>query len=237
MSCPKHPTEFTFLKEVLKTHNIPSEDKKIITEGITKLFKDTREKIDGGSDSAEKKAKRSEKQCSTAGMVVIVLIALSMAGGGTYIAHCYAPSQFARLIKATNDQIRTTIEVILDTGYLSISLDDPEFVIACIEWLKKAALLYLGNKLVSGTDRVTKLANKVCRGLGLSYRSESSERRRTSRISRRLSKPSRGLSYNTKKYSTLRNRRRSLPSEIQSSDKNQLNAESNSLKSENESVL
>jgi hypothetical protein len=178
MSCPRKPTEVTLLKSVLEEHDVEGEDYNVILKGITKLFKDAKEKKDGGSGSAEEKAKRMEKTCSTAGMVVIILIALSMAGGAVYTAHCYAPTQFARLIKATNDQIRTTIEVILDTGFLSISLDDPEFIKECIEWLKKAALFYLGNKIVSGTDRITKLANTVCDKLGLIYRPETSSQRK-----------------------------------------------------------
>ena len=140
--------------------------------------------MDGGSDSAESKARRTT--CSTAGTVVILLIALSMASGAVYTAHCYAPTQFGRLINATNSQIRTTIEVILDTGFLSISLDDPEFIKECIEWLKKASLLYLGNKIISGTDRVTRLARAVCKQLFLTYTSEtSSEKRRKISLTRR----------------------------------------------------
>lgn len=186
MSCPKNPTEFTLLKSVLNKHHVSLEDKKIITEGITQIFKDEKKKkkMDGGSDSAESKARRT--RCSTAGTVVILLIALSMASGAVYTAHCYAPTQFGRLINATNSQIKTTIEVILDTGFLSISLDDPEFIKECIEWLKKASLLYLGNKIISGTDRVTRLARAVCTKLFLTYTSEtSSEKRRKISLTRR----------------------------------------------------
>jgi hypothetical protein len=103
-----------------------------------------------------------------------------------YTAHCYAPTQFGRLINATNSQIKTTIEVVLDTGFLSISLDDPEFIKECIEWLKKASLLYLGNKIISGTDRVTRLTREVCKRLFLTYTSEtSSEKRRKISLTRR----------------------------------------------------
>ena len=214
MSCPRHPTEFTLLKSVLEQYkdNIDKTESKEIMKGISKLFKDAKEKVDGGSGSAEEKAKRLEKKCSTAGMALIILLALSMGAGGVYTAKCYAPIQFGRLIRATNDQIRITIEVILDTGFLSISLDDPEFIKECIEWLKKAALLYLGNKLVSGTDRASKLANLVCKKLGLAYRSEtSSERRYKARLTRRTARREAKLaSYaKTTARETLRRRRRS----------------------------
>jgi hypothetical protein len=221
MECPRKPTEFTLLKGVLKENHVTGEDYKVITEGISKLFKDAKEKVDGGSGSAEAKARRLEKKCTTAGMVVIVLLALSMVGGGVYTAKCYAPTQFARLIKATNDQIRITIEVVLDTGFLSISLDDPEFIKECIEWLKKAALLYLGNRLVSGTDRVSKLATAVCKRLGLSYRSEtSSDRRHKARSARRTARREAKLAYETKTAArgTARRRRRSLSPLILESD-------------------
>jgi hypothetical protein len=212
MECPRKPTELTLLKGVLNDRGVKGEDYKVITQGISKLFKDAKEKVDGGSGSAEEKARRLDKKCTTAGMAVIVLIALSMVGGGVYTAKCYAPTQFARLIKATNDQIRITIEVVLDTGFLSISLDDPEFIKECIEWLKKAALLYLGNRLVSGTDRVSKLATTVCKRLGLSYRSEtSSERRRKARSARRTARREARLASEAKNTArgTARRRRRS----------------------------
>jgi hypothetical protein len=212
MSCPRHPTELTLLKSVLKEHNVTGEDYKVITEGISKLLKDAKEKVDGGSESAEAKAKRLSKKCSTAGMVVIILLALSMGAGAVYTAHCYAPVQFGRLIRATNDQIRTTIEVILDTGFLSISLDDPEFIKECIEWLKKAALLYLGNRLISGTDRVGQLATEVCKRLGLSYRSEtSSEKRHKARSARRTARREARLASQARNAArgTARRRRRS----------------------------
>ena len=220
MSCPTNPSELTLLKSVLKEHHVKETDYKIIVKGITKIFEDEKEKVDGGSESAEEKARRKASKCSTAGMVVIVLIALSMTGATVYTAQCYAPTQFGRLIKATNDQIRNTIEVILDTGFLSISLDDPEFIKECIEWLKKAALLYLGNKIVSGTDRVMKLAKQVCKALGLSYRSEtSSERRRKSRTAKRTSRHDARKSQKFKNdiQGTLRQRRRSQ-THISSSD-------------------
>jgi hypothetical protein len=224
MECPRKPTELTLLKGVLNDRGVKGEDYKVITQGISKLFKDAKEKVDGGSGSAEEKARRLEKKCSTAGMVVIVLLALSMVGGGAYTAKCYAPPQFARLIKATNDQIRITIEVVLDTGFLSISLDDPEFIKECIEWLKKAALLYLGNKLVSGTDRVAKLATEVCKRLGLSYRSEtSSEKRRKARSARRTARREARLASaaKTAAHGTLRRRRRSLSPLTSASDDNE----------------
>ena len=224
MECPRKPTEFTLLKSVLQDNKVTGEDYKVITKGISKLFKDAKEKVDGGSGSAEEKARRLEKKCTTAGMVVIVLLALSMVGGGVYTAKCYAPTQFARLINATNDQIRITIEVVLDTGFLSISLDDPEFIKECIEWLKKAALLYLGNRLVSGTDRVAKFATEVCKRLGLSYRSEtSSERRRKARSARRTARREARLASQARNTArgTARRRRRSLSPLTSASDDNE----------------
>ena len=212
MSCPKKPTELTLLKSVLKEHGVKGEDYKVIMEGISKLFKDAKEKVDGGSESAEAKAKRLAKKCSTAGKVVIILLALSMGAGSVYTAHCYAPVPFERVIRATNDQIRITIEVILDTGFLSISLDDPEFIKECIEWLKKAALLYLGNRLISGTDRVGQLATEVCKQLGLSYRSEtSSEKRHKARSARRTARREARLASQARNAArgTARRRRRS----------------------------
>lgn len=236
MYCPRNPTELTLLKSVLAEHHVEGEDYNVIMKGISKLFNDAKQKKDGGSGSAEEKAKRMEKKCSTAGMVVIILLALSMAGGAVYTAHCYAPTQFARVIKATNDQIRITIEVILDTGFLSISLDDPEFIKECIEWLKKAALFYLGNKIVSGTDRVTKLAQTVCDKLGLTYRPETSSQRkrkaksarRTARQSARQAHATRNATRNATRGTVRRRRRTPSPRISDSSDA----SESSSSKSE-----
>ena len=48
MPCPKNPTEFTLLKSVLNQHDVSREDKKIITEGITQIFKDEKKKKKNG---------------------------------------------------------------------------------------------------------------------------------------------------------------------------------------------
>jgi hypothetical protein len=221
-SCPRNLTELTLLKSVLNENGVKGEDYKVIMKGITKIFKDEKDKVDGGSDSAEEKARRMARKCSTAGMVVIVLITISILSGTVYTAHCYAPIQFDRLITATNAEIKNKIEVILDTGFLSISLNDAEFIKECIEWLKKASLFYLANKVVSGTDRVALLATKVCTALGLSYRPEtSSERRHKSRVARRTARRESRIARQAKNSArgTLRRRKhRRSKSQTSSSD-------------------